>query len=68
MTPGKRWTVHDRAGNPVYLTEERWRHITDPFNHPELAECEEHIKATIRKGRRRQMQAGPFAKYVMQKG
>lgn len=24
---GKRWTVQDRDGNSIYLTEERWRHI-----------------------------------------
>jgi len=24
---GKRWTVYDRDGNPIYLTEERWEHI-----------------------------------------
>jgi hypothetical protein len=30
---GKRWTIQDREGNPIYLTEERWRHITGARNH-----------------------------------
>lgn len=24
---GKRWTVRDRYGNSIYLTQERWEHI-----------------------------------------
>jgi hypothetical protein len=51
---GKRWTVHDHDGNPIYLTNERWKHITNPENHPEMADYEAHLKATIRKGQRRQ--------------
>lgn len=34
----RRWTVQDRQGNQVYLTDERWNHIIDPFNHPEMEE------------------------------
>jgi hypothetical protein len=26
MPDGKRWTVQDRFGNSVYLTNERWHH------------------------------------------
>jgi len=33
---GKRWTVRDRYGYEIYLTEERWEHIIDPENHPEM--------------------------------
>ena len=29
MTGGRRWVVSDRYGNDVYLTTERWEHITD---------------------------------------
>jgi hypothetical protein len=55
----KRWIVEDRDGNPVYLTEERWRHIIDPSNHPEVVSFEEHLKTTIKKGRRRQEPLNP---------
>lgn len=54
-----RWTVEDRDGNPIYLTEERWRHIIDPNNHPEVVSFEEHLKTAIRKGRRRQEPLNP---------
>jgi hypothetical protein len=30
----KKWTVQDRYGNTIYLTEERWYHILDSC--PEL--------------------------------
>jgi hypothetical protein len=33
----ERWTVRDRFGNEIYLTQERWEHIVLPFNHPERA-------------------------------
>jgi len=25
----KKWTVQDRYGNTIYLTEERWHHILE---------------------------------------
>lgn len=56
---GIRWTVVDRDGYPIYLTEERWQHIIDPGNHPEVVSFEEHLKTTIRKGRRRQEPLNP---------
>lgn len=56
---GKRWTIQDRDGNPIYLTEERWRHIVDPFNHPEMETYEEYLKNTIRRGKRRQEPLNP---------
>jgi len=40
MGTGKRWIVDDRYGNKVYLTHERWEHIIDALNHPEMANCE----------------------------
>ena len=37
---GKRWPVQDRDGTPTYLTEERWQHIVEANNHPEMADYE----------------------------
>mgnify|MGYP000899853869 CR=1 FL=1 len=56
---GIRWTVQDRDGNSVYLTEERWHHITEPNNHPEVAEYEDALKMALRRGRRRQEPLSP---------
>lgn len=55
----RRWLVQDREGNPIYLPEERWRHIVDPDNHPEVADYEEELKEALRKGRRRQEPLNP---------
>ena len=54
MASGRRWTVRDHYNNEVYLTYERWEHITDSINHPEMAAYEEHVQDTIRSGQRRQ--------------
>ena len=54
MSGGKLWTQVDRFGNEIYLTAERWAHIIDPNNHPELAPYFEHVRETIRRGRRKQ--------------
>ncbi|CAN2047475.1 hypothetical protein GMMP13_420024 [Candidatus Magnetomoraceae bacterium gMMP-13] len=51
---GKRWIIQDRYGNLIYLTNERWQHIIDDMNHPEIEDYEEHLKITIKKARRRQ--------------
>jgi hypothetical protein len=59
MADGKRWTVYDRDGNPIYLTEERWLHITEVTGHPELADYEDELKKTIQKGRRQQEPLNP---------
>ncbi len=59
MSDGKLWTVQDREGNPIYLTRERWEHITSPTNHPEMADYEEHLKTAIQRGRRRQELLNP---------
>jgi hypothetical protein len=56
---GKRWTVQDRDSNPIYLTEERWKHIVEANNHPEMADYEDHLMTTIRQGRRRQEPLNP---------
>ena len=54
MASGRRWTVRDRHNNEVYLTYERWEHITDPINHPEMTAYEAHLRDTIRSGQRQQ--------------
>ncbi|HEX9374517.1 MAG TPA: hypothetical protein VF897_26110 [Roseiflexaceae bacterium] len=51
MTTGRHWTVRDRDGNQIYLTEERWEHIIDPINHPEMVDYEVQFKDVIRSGR-----------------
>jgi hypothetical protein len=59
MATKKRWTIQDRYGNSIYLTEERWEHIANEMNHPELADCEEHLKTTIVRGKRKQEPLNP---------
>jgi hypothetical protein len=56
---GQRWVVNDLDGNPIYLTDERWQHIKDDINHPEMAAFEEHLKRTIRLGKRQQELLNP---------
>jgi predicted ester cyclase len=56
---GRRWTVQDQFGNLVYLTEERWQHIIDAENHPEVEDYEEYVQATVRHGQRRQEPLNP---------
>lgn len=59
MTTGRRWMVRDRYGNDIYLTDERWEHITEPRNHPEMSAYEEHLQETIQSGRRKQDSLNP---------
>lgn len=54
-----RWTVRDHFGNEIYLTRERWEHIVEPINHPEMEEFEEHLKKTIQSGKRKQDTLNP---------
>ncbi len=54
-----RWQVKDRFGNEIYLTQERWQHIIEPINHPEMAGFEDHLRHTIQKGRRKQDDLNP---------
>lgn len=56
---GRRWTIQDRDGNPIYLTEERWQHIVEDNNHPELRDYEDNLKTAIQQGRRRQEPLNP---------
>lgn len=54
---GRRWTVQDRLGHEIYLTEERWEHILD--GHPEMAGHEEALREAIRMGQRKQEPLAP---------
>ena len=47
-----RRNTHDRWGNEIYLTEERWEHIVE--THDEMIGYRDHIFTTIRTGQRRQ--------------
>ncbi len=55
----KRWTVYDRYGNDIYLTQERWEHIIHPLNHPEMLPYESYLKETIQSGQRKQDALNP---------
>ena len=59
MSSGIRWTVCDRYGNDVYLTQERWQHIVEPFYHPEMSGFERQLKETARSGMRKQDSLNP---------
>ena len=48
----KKWTVQDRYGNTIYLTEERWYHILG--SRPELEPLFEKFLETIQAGQRKQ--------------
>jgi hypothetical protein len=54
MKSGRRWTVHDHYGHIIYLTHERWMHITEDSNHPEMLDYENELQETIRSGQRKQ--------------
>jgi hypothetical protein len=54
MTGSTRWTVQDKYGNVIYLTQERWQHITEAINHPEMEDYENELKETVETGSRRQ--------------
>jgi hypothetical protein len=59
MIAGRRWAVRDRYGNDIFLTHERWEHIIEPFNHPEIEAYEERLKETIQSGKRKQDSLNP---------
>ena len=59
MIEGRRWIEQDRLGNEIYLTEERWEHITNPANHPEMTDFENELRETIRSGNRKQEMLDP---------
>ncbi len=45
------WTVEDRWGNEIVLTEERWQHIRE--GHWELADRLDQVLETVRRGTRK---------------
>jgi len=59
MPAGRRWVVRDRYGNDIYLTHERWKHVVEAMNHPEMSAYEEHLKETIQSGKRKQDSLNP---------
>ncbi|MCC7190300.1 MAG: hypothetical protein IT312_16310 [Anaerolineales bacterium] len=59
MTDPIRWTVKDKFGNSIYLTQERWEHIIEAINHPEMKEYEEELKETVKTGARKQDSLNP---------
>jgi hypothetical protein len=52
-----KWTVRDRRGNEIYLTEERWQHVLE--RHEELAGLLNQVLDTLRHGQRRQEALDP---------
>ena len=44
--------IHDKFGNEIYLTDERWEHIVE--THEEMLSYRNHLFATLRTGQRRQ--------------
>lgn len=54
-----RWIERDRYGNEIYLTDERWEHIINPANHPEMDGYEFELRETIRLGTRKQDMLDP---------
>lgn len=59
MADGILWFTKDRYENEIYLTEERWAHITDPANHPELNHLVDELRQTIQVGQRKQDSLNP---------
>ncbi len=53
----ERWEVHDRYGNKIYMTAERWRHAVK--SRPWLADYREQALTTLRRGRRKQDALNP---------
>jgi len=59
MTSPIRWTIKDKYGNSVYLTQERWEHIIESINHPEIKNYEAELQATIKTGAHKQDTLNP---------
>ena len=59
VNTGRRWTIRDRYGNEICLTQERWEHITESINHPEMLTCEQHLQETVQSGYRKQDRLNP---------
>ena len=48
----QQWTVYDRYGNQIYMTEERWQHALE--KRPWLDDLLDDVLTTIQHGRRQQ--------------
>lgn len=59
MIQSYRWIEKDSYDNEIYLTEERWEHITNAMNHPEMSDYETELRETIRLGKRKQEAINP---------
>ncbi len=59
MAADRRWMVRDRYDNDIYLTQERWEHITEAINHPEMSAYGEYLKETVQSGKRKQDPLNP---------
>jgi hypothetical protein len=59
MTGPIRWIVKDKYGNTIYLTQERWQHVIETTNHPEMEDYEDELKETVHLGVRRQDPVNP---------
>ena len=53
----RKWTVRDRQGCEIYLTEERWKHMRE--EQEELRGHFNDVLDVVRKGRRRQEPLDP---------
>jgi len=53
----QRWNIRDRDGREIYMTEERWEHIT--ARHEELDDHLDNVLDTLRWGKRRQDKRDP---------
>ncbi|MBI1297807.1 hypothetical protein GC175_22965 [bacterium] len=53
------WAVRDHYGNEIYLTAERWQHITEPINHADMVHLASELQETVRSGQRRQDSLNP---------
>ena len=58
----RKWTVRDRHGREIYITEERWKHITE--RHEELSGHLDDVLDTVRKGHRKQDAILPYKDIV----
>jgi hypothetical protein len=57
METSQRWVMHDRYGNLVYMTGERWHHALE--KRPWLSGFLEEVFNAVRQGRRQQDPLNP---------
>lgn len=49
--------VRDPYGNEIYITDERREHIC--FEHPDMVGYKQHVRETLRRGKRKQDELDP---------